>query len=380
MALIDRYLWARLRSLWLLSLILFTLIVFFSDAFLDLLKELQRYGLPLSTIGGLVLLQLPAAFALALPPSTFIAVLMGLNTLNHQFELIAARANGVSLKRIAMPIVTFGLLVSLVDAVLVNAVVPACNQLADQLKIETLEKGIIPTGKSQFTLMDFDKEQRLEKMLYVGQVNKAGLSELTLVDVSKPKVMKLIQAAEGKAEPNPEGAGTARWIFNNANVYLVGKRNTVLVHNHVGTLTRQTLLGQSDELDKLKQHVNLYGLSFNQLKRFIKEKQTRQEAIPPKYWIRLWDKVTLPASALALVLVAIPLALTPPRQGGERGFVFAIAALFGFYVVRAIGLALAQASWMPLPPMVAIGLGSAIPVLILALLGLSLLQRKERVL
>lgn len=373
----DQYIVRQLLSYFGLSLLLFTLIAFFSDAFLNFLREVQRYGLPPLQALNLVLLQLPGAIALAMPASLFLAVLLTFNTLNNNFELIALRVNGLSLNRLVWPVVALGLLVSSVNLWMIETIIPRCNQRADRLKIALVEAGTLPDNRQNFTIMDYDDQHRLRKMLYIGATQAKRFRDTTFIDLTRPDLMQIVQAGNG------ELAGDA-WTFRNANAYTISRKSNLLVYNHVGEMTKTNLFGPTQQLKKLKGRVNLASLNFGELRTKINAMKANHEEIPTKFYVRLWEKLTLPLSCLAIALAAVPLAIVPPRQGSERGFIFSLLVLFGFYLIRSLSVAIGQAGWLTILPVLsseaALMWACLFPIVFIFGLAVVMLRRKAKVL
>ena len=71
--------------------------------------------------------------------------------------------------------------------------------------------------------------------------------------------------------------------------------------------------------------------------------------------IELYDKLALPLTTIALVLIGVPLAITPPRVRYNRGFLFSILIIFTYYLIRALSISFGEAgtlapflaAWMP---------------------------------
>ena len=69
----------------------------------------------------------------------------------------------------------------------------------------------------------------------------------------------------------------------------------------------------------------------------------------------MWDKTEFPLTAVVLVLLGVPLAITPPRVRYNRGFLFSILIIFFYYLVRAFSISFGQsqvlvpilAAWLP---------------------------------
>ena len=66
---------------------------------------------------------------------------------------------------------------------------------------------------------------------------------------------------------------------------------------------------------------------------------------------------------MALALIGVPLAITPPRVRYNRGFLFSILIIFVYYVIRAFSLNLGEtgkihpflAAWLPVITVALIG-------------------------
>ena len=84
----------------------------------------------------------------------------------------------------------------------------------------------------------------------------------------------------------------------------------------------------------------------------------------------MFDKVALPLTTIVLVLIGIPLAITPPRVRYNRGFLFSIFIIFAYYLIRALSLSFGQAG--TLNPFLA----AFLPNIILSIVGAGLYYRK----
>ena len=95
-------------------------------------------------------------------------------------------------------------------------------------------------------------------------------------------------------------------------------------------------------------------MNFTKLTKFLVSSN-----LPPEqkriYTIELFDKIALPLTTIAFVLLGVPLAITPPRVRYNRGFLFSILIIFAYYVVRALSISFGEAgslapffaAWIP---------------------------------
>ena len=86
--------------------------------------------------------------------------------------------------------------------------------------------------------------------------------------------------------------------------------------------------------------------------------------------IELFDKLALPITTIILVLVGVPLAITPPRVRYNRGFLFSILIIFAYYLIRALSISFGETG--TIPPFIAAWL----PNIILTIAGTILYYKK----
>jgi LPS export ABC transporter permease LptG len=376
--LFDKHMLSELISHFFMGVLVFSLIAFFSDVLLSFLNDLQKVGLDFGRALWIMALQFPKSVALVLPAASFLATLLVFNQFNQTLQLSAFRLSGLSLYRISVPALTLGFMAAVVSFWLTDNVIPQCNQLTEQVKQEALRSGRLPDGNRSMVFRDYDDNHRLRQLVYVSTTEGGQkLGNTTVVDLSKPNVLQLIQARSGQWTP-------ARWIFNNANLYTISKTNALMIFNHFGRFQLDNLVTAQHNAQENNESFKSKFFGFWDLLSTITQREQQGLRVSKGTYINLWEKITLPLSCLAIMLNAIPLALTPPRSGQQRGFIFALGMMFLFYLLRALFVALGQAGVLTLGgvlPFAVNGLLAAwLPVLVLLFSGLWLLKRKSVVL
>ena len=86
--------------------------------------------------------------------------------------------------------------------------------------------------------------------------------------------------------------------------------------------------------------------------------------------IELYDKLALPLTTIALVLIGVPLAITPPRVRYNRGFLFSILIIFAYYLIRALSISFGEAGTLPA------FLAAWMPNIVLTTIGVMLYYKK----
>ncbi len=119
----DRYILSQLMALFgFFSLVLVA--VYWVNRALGLFDELIGDGQSALVFLEFTALTLPNVIRLVLPISAFAATVYATNRLTQESELVVMQATGFSPWRLARPVVYFGLIVTLMVAVLMNFVVP----------------------------------------------------------------------------------------------------------------------------------------------------------------------------------------------------------------------------------------------------------------
>jgi lipopolysaccharide export system permease protein len=108
--LLDRYIFRSVLLTCLGAVSLFAFVLMLGNAIRDLLGYVLNGQLTLQNAGELILLLLPFVVSYALPMGILTGVLLVLGRISSDSEVTAMRANGISLLRIARPVVLLGVL------------------------------------------------------------------------------------------------------------------------------------------------------------------------------------------------------------------------------------------------------------------------------
>jgi len=366
LTLLDRYIFKRLIDFFVLGLVVFTLVLFFSDTLLDFMRDLQHYGIPLDIALTLIGLHLPKVVTHIIPVSALLAVLMVYNTLNNQFELIAMRMSGIGLYRLAIPAIVVGIFATLLTYVLHDYVVPMCNKYSRALKTYAVNQQNLPATEENFMYKQFDQAQRqqLKRLIYISRFEKDQFGYSTLIDLTNPDTLQVIQARKGRWKSHAIE-------LKDANVYTVAANQKVTNTTHADHLVLEDFIHPMREVRENP----LKEMSFWVQKRWMDERVKKgKRTFEPKDYVNLWEKLTIPLTSLPLVLIAVPLAMTSPRKLNNLGFLMAIVILFIYYLIRHISVQLGIFSIVP--PLLA----AALPLILILVIASILFHRKNLVL
>ena len=125
MPVIDRYLLKQVILVFIMGVFVFSTIIFASDTFITLIKQISQFGIPFKVALIMILLNLPAVIVLSIPMGVLLSTVMVLNKLSLSSEITVMRACGIGLNRIAKPIFTFAVVMALATFVINESIAPS---------------------------------------------------------------------------------------------------------------------------------------------------------------------------------------------------------------------------------------------------------------
>lgn len=354
--LLDKYLLKQVIEMFIMGVLVFTSIIFASDTFITLIKQISMYGIPFKIAFLIIILHLPAVFVMTIPMGVLLATVMTLNGLSLSSEITVMRACGIGLNRIAKPIFIFSIVMACLSFVLNETVVPVMTKQSTDLALYAFSKKNIPEGKHNFTFKEVKEDGLLKRLFYVGDCKDATLHNVTVMDASKDGTIQILQAREG--ETTEEG-----WRFLKGAIYTVTERGKALDTTLFEDTTVKFGMDLSDEMNRNLANEH----NFIQLCKVLADPNTPDKQ---DLTISLFDKIALPLTTIVLVLIGVPLAITPPRVRYNRGFLFSILIIFAYYLIRALSISFGEAG--SLSPVLA----AFMPNIVLTIIGVGLYYRK----
>ncbi|MBO6181496.1 LptF/LptG family permease [bacterium] len=355
---LDRYILKQIIMMFLMGVFVFTTIIFASDTFITLIKQISQFGIPFKIALIMILLNLPAVIVMSIPMGVLLSTVMVLNKLSLASEITVMRSCGISLNRIAKPIFIFSIIMALLTFAINESVAPVMRKTSKDLALWSLGQKHVPDGKENFVFKELGSGSYLKRLFYVGKSTGRTLYNVTVLDNSKPETIQVLQAREGKT--SPEG-----WIFDKGAIYTIDVNGQVLNTTLFDTSTVQFGLDLSKAMDEdVADEMN-----FTKLTKYLNKKDLTDED-KRALTVQLYDKLALPLATIVFVLLGVPLAITPPRVRYNRGFLFTILIIFAFYVLRALSISMGEAG--TIPPYLA----AWVPDATLAFLGSILYYRK----
>lgn len=342
MKILDRYMVTALGGPFLFGLAAFTLL-FVAGELLNIARLVSEEHASLLAAGKYFVYTLPGTLVLTFPMSMLLAVLLAMSRLSGDSEITAMRAGGVSLYRIAAPLVAVGLAASLVALLFADLIVPVANAKANDILRREIQSGgtnvisnqlvstILPNGDLQLTMaqgFDPSKNELVNTTIEVFR----GSTPMTLLFAPRGQFLgdswKFYEATEYVLTPCCERAQNPELAID------------------IGADPSQLM--EQRKLPEDMSRAEILALLNSGVRATDRARYSR-------LLVTYHSKLARPFASLVFTLLAIPLGIRPQRSSSGAGFGISIAIVFAFYVVTTICLAVGQTypatslvmAWLP---------------------------------
>jgi lipopolysaccharide export system permease protein len=334
MKLVDRQVLRELVGPFCFGVAAFTSVFFAGKVLLDLTNWLMN-GMPIVTALQIVVFSLPSIVFWTLPMSTLLAVLMGVGRLSGESEVVALFAGGVSLYRIAAPILALGLAVSGFSVLLDEIVAPIANSRITDLKAEVFKTAA--AGDQPFTLEDTTTNSRI--IVKGGMDRQEGiLRDVTIVQFYRNTPAILLYASRAEWAGLNDPAKRYRWKMYDGYSQMIDPRDP----RSIGTATFARTQTREVEIHKTPQELALYQnlkpeqMSFADLSRmlhYLRLYPDRPISEIRQLDVDRWNKIAVPLTSLVFALLAAPLGIRPYRSSSSVGLGLSILVIFLYWIV-----------------------------------------------
>ncbi|PYX01542.1 MAG: LPS export ABC transporter permease LptG [Acidobacteria bacterium] len=303
MRLLDRYIARRVFRGY--ALIMLILVSAFS--LIALVRELDSVGkgtYSASDAALYVLLTLPGWMVELAPAMALLGAIVGLGELAAGEELTVMQALSVSRARIAWSVLKTGLLVMLAVIGMQEFVAPKLNQLAFERRTQAISGMESTRTRRGFWSRNGQRVVHVRRLLH-GRIP----SEIEIYQFDNNGGLRFVAWAKEAIIQNSD-----RWVLQDVRQQIITKNETFT--EHFAQLPWDSPF-TPEEITKIMLPVEM--LSPSELYGYVQYlKRAGLAADRPE--LTLWQSISMPLSALAMVILAIPYVLGPIRQvsAGKR--------------------------------------------------------------
>jgi len=359
MKILNRYLIRETAGPFAFGVVAFVLLFVSAKVLFQLTELVSELGLSLWTATGLFILWLPGFLVLTFPLATLVAMLIVFGRLSGDSELVAMHAGGVSFRRLVVPMVGAGLLVSLATLAMNEFMVAPANRRAEEIVTAATER-TGRAGEKRILIKDMSGDQTT-RIIYAERLNVATgeMVRPAIIWFEKGEPVWVTVARRGKWEGN-------RWqFFDGANYPLTSEREVRASFDSLRAelptspteMARRTRSPEEMTYRELREHIR-YLLRHHQPAADLR--------------LALQHKLSIPFACLVFALLAPPLGMRSHRGSSSLGMGIAILIGFAYYVIwNCLKLVAEQGSF---PPFWAAWL----PNIVIAMVGMGLILRVRR--
>ena len=358
---LDRYILREMLTAFTLGVVTFTFVLLLNKI-LRLVELIVNKGVPTSVVLQLFLYILPYSLVVTIPMATLLACLASYGRMAADNEIIILKVTGLSLYRLIVPALAFGIAAYLVTTYITVSLLPFSNRAFKTLVYQItrlratvgIQEGIFNTDFPGLTI-------------YVNKLEEetGTLQGVFIVDRRDAREHRVVIAREGQLVSDAE-----RYL-----ILLKLKDGTT----HVAppdSPGRYRVMGFAAQDMRLEIDSALFDPADRQLGEQeltipeLRERSARLRAEGKNFrppLVEIHKKIAIPVACVLFGLVGPVLGMRVRRGGRAVSLVISIAFALGYYVLIVAGEGLGTRG--KLPPTLAMWL----PNLILALAGASLL-------
>jgi LPS export ABC transporter permease LptG len=308
--------------LWLASFVLLTHVF----TFFELLSDILRNKIPMSLVGKYLVFLTPKLIYESTPVSVLVSVLITFGTLSKNNEITAMKACGVSLYRLAIPVLLTTLGMSGALFAFDHYVIPDANRTQDAIRNE-IKGRPVQTYLRPDRKWIFGQGSRIYYYKYFDPVENVMVDvNVYELDPATFELRRHIAAERVRWEP-----ALKTWIFQN------GWRRDFHKHGKPDFGAFQGQTATFPELNEppsyfLKEVKQDQQMNFHELAAYIRElQQSGFDTV--RLQVQFHKKFSVPLFALIMALLSLPFAFIAAHRGAMAGIGISFGIAIAYWAV-----------------------------------------------
>lgn len=326
MKILDRYIGFGVLFSTVFGVVVLSLVLVLGNIFKELLDLLINRDVPLGSVLAFMLYVLPFSFTFTIPWGFLTAVLLVFGRLSADNELIALRANGVSIQRISTPVFLLALVLSLFCLYINTEVAPR----AEQEMAKTIFRMATSNPTSLFATDEVITEFP-DRRMYIGGKDGDRLHNVFLFEIDDYyNPVRIIHAHEGNLTYDPDNQRLLLRLFDATFEQrdsedpqnLSKMQKGIVMREGVFPISLESLYNEHSK----DRRISAYTISelFERLSQVDSTEQLRTQ-------VEIGRRFSTAMACLAFALVAIPLGITTHRRETSVGFGLSLVIAFTYF-------------------------------------------------
>lgn len=335
MKLLDKYILKTFLNFFMVSITSFICLYVIVDFFQRFRMFLSNHA-TVAQMASYSLYSVPQIVSLVLPAAILLASLLTYSSLSKFSEITAIKANGISLRRLSIPVLCVAALLAVFLFIFNEFVTPASIQETKRIVKEDIQKQKIRGlfmldkiwyhgSKTIYSYRMFDAEKNTLHGVTIHQMNP-DFSLKTRIDAR-----------------SAEWQGAGQWAFHDLLIISFDENNSPSP-----LWQKEKIIDLSetpDNFKKLQKDADMMG--YFELKRYI-EKIKDEGYQVSKYLVDLHGKLAYPFVTFILVIIGMAFSLRSERSGGVMQSIgVGIVIGFSYWVVHALIMSVGKSGVLP---------------------------------
>ncbi|MCK9595233.1 MAG: LptF/LptG family permease [Candidatus Omnitrophica bacterium] len=338
MRILDRYIFKSVLTLFLWCLFTFFFLFIIVDLFshLDVILE-NRVNL--RVIIQYYLAYIPVIFIQVAPFACLLATLYTFSKLNHDNEIIAMRASGLSIFQITRTVIIFGLVTSALLFWVNDRFVPQARFITERTK-EAMENSSKNNARKELEVIKELSIYGMQNRLYF--INKFYPATNTMTGIiilehdSQQNITKKIVANKGIY-------ADGIWKFYQSLTYTFDEDGQLTIDPQY--LDEEVMAISETPAEFIHQRQSTDYMSIADIRGYIKRlSKSGAVTVIRNLYVDLYQRFTSPLTSMIIILLGIPFSLKIRRKAtGFSSLGLSLVMGFLYYVLNAISVALGKA-------------------------------------
>jgi len=304
----------------------------------DILRQQTHYTLLIKYY----LTYLPIMFVQVAPFACLLSTLYTFSKLNHNNEIIAMRASGLSIFYIAKTVILFGIMISLLVFWINDRFAPQAMLETKRIQAKMAEGKIGKKEKTE-SLINLSMYGSKNRLFFVNKFYPSTKTMDGIIILEQDEEQNLTRKVVANKGVYEDGL----WKFYQSITYNFDRNGQIIEEPQY--LDEEIMTIPETPNDFLAQRQRPEYMTINQLDNYIwKLSRSGATTVIRNLKIDLYQKFTAPFASLVIILLGIPFSLMMQKRAtGLSSIGFSIIVGFLYYIVDAVCIAIGRGGILP---------------------------------
>jgi lipopolysaccharide export system permease protein len=334
MMILDRYIAREFTKLFLFMVLSFVGLYLIVD-FFEKIKMFLSNSATLPQMASFFLFNIPMIISLTMPAAVLLSALVTFGVLSRNSEIVAMKANGISLYRTSLPLIILAVAICIIAFLFSEFITPLTNQKADHiLKVEVQKQRALGSFKQNQIWYRGKNGIYNFRVFYPDKKLLQGITINTL-DQQFQMTMRLdAESAEWK---------DGRWVFSNVMITRFQTNDFPLIQK----LPTAVIDMPEKPADFMIAQKDADKMGYLELRDYIRKLQS-DGYDTTRYRTDMHGKIAFSLVSIILVIIGVSFSLRSERSGGVTQSIGAgIVIGFSYWLVFAFAMSLGRSGTLP---------------------------------